>query len=230
MNTKNQLNVHEKLLLAAYELEENNRTPFSAEDLVVAAWQKFPATFGLSGYADDSGKLRYPDSNRVFAEIMGAKPIRKRGLLVKVGKKMYQLTEAGREVAKDFSDRLKSLSPEKVGLSREIQRELIRLLSGRATQKFRNSRSEEMTFHDACGFWRISPWSSAIQLEGRLAHFESVVDTARRAFRERTVSFKHGGRTYNGRDLDVLEAVHRDLMSKFSEEIEAIMKRTDERA
>src|SRR5918911_2824096 len=100
MERKDQLSVSEKLLLAAYDLEENSRRPFSAEDLVVSAWRKFPDTFGLAGYRGGDGELSYPDSNRVFAEIMGSKPIRKRGLLTKVGSKMYSLTEAGRDHAR----------------------------------------------------------------------------------------------------------------------------------
>src|SRR2546426_1543885 len=86
---KKLLSVPDKLLLAAYHLEETGRRPFSAEDLVVAAWRQFPDTFSLAGYrGSDDGQLLYPDSNRVFAEIMGTKPIRKRGLLIKVGNKM----------------------------------------------------------------------------------------------------------------------------------------------
>lgn len=70
---QNMKSILEKLLIAAFELEEKGHKPFSAEDIVVASWQKFPDAFGLAGYQD-----RYPDSNRVFAEIMGSKPIRKK--------------------------------------------------------------------------------------------------------------------------------------------------------
>src|SRR3989337_1721776 len=106
MGHKDLLSISEKLLLAAYSLEEDGRRPFSAEELVVSAWRKFPDAFGLAGHRDDDGRLSYPDSNRVFAEIMGSKPIRKRGLLTKVGSKMYQLTEVGREHARLLLGRL----------------------------------------------------------------------------------------------------------------------------
>jgi hypothetical protein len=91
-----ELSVSEKLLLAAHTLEQQGKQLFSAEDLVVAAWRAFPLTFGLRGHADAAGTPAHPDSNRVFAEIMGSKPIRKKGLLVKTGTKMYSLTESGR--------------------------------------------------------------------------------------------------------------------------------------
>ena len=64
----------EKILLAGFELEEQGQSPFSAEALIVAAWQKYPRTFGLKGYEE-----LYPDSNKVLAGIMGEKGLPKRG-------------------------------------------------------------------------------------------------------------------------------------------------------
>ena len=118
------LRITEKLLLAAFDLEQRGHSPFSAEDLVVSAWQKFPDAFGLAGHRGDDGQLCYPDSNRVFAEIMGSKPIRKRGLLRKVATKMYQLTEGGREHARLLLRRTGESRVEKAGLSREIEQQL----------------------------------------------------------------------------------------------------------
>ena len=83
--------VPEKILLAAHELEEQGQSPFSAEMLIVAAWQKFPRTFGLKGYAE-----LYPDSNKVLASIMGAKGLANKGWLMKMGQKLYALTREGR--------------------------------------------------------------------------------------------------------------------------------------
>src|SRR5687768_4031917 len=91
--------VHEKLLLAAAGLEDEGKSTFTAEDLVVAAWKLDPETFGLSGHTDESGRPAYPNSNRVFVEIMGSKPIRKQGLLAKSGTKTFRLTETGRQRA-----------------------------------------------------------------------------------------------------------------------------------
>lgn len=44
--------VPEKILLAANQLEESGQTPFSAEALIVMAWQKYPRTFGLKGFVE----------------------------------------------------------------------------------------------------------------------------------------------------------------------------------
>ena len=56
--------VVECILLAAKSLSDLSGT-FSAEDLVVRAWDLFPDQFGLQGYAS-----KYPDSNRVLTKIM----------------------------------------------------------------------------------------------------------------------------------------------------------------
>src|SRR5882757_5590194 len=71
------------------------QSPFSAEALIVASWQKFPVTFGLKGYAE-----QYPDSNKVLSSIMGEKGLAKRGWLVKMGQKLYTLSRDGRQVVR----------------------------------------------------------------------------------------------------------------------------------
>jgi len=229
MRNKDVLSVSEKLLLAGYEMEESGRRPFSAEDLVVAAWRKFPDAFGLAGYRGDDGRLLYPDSNRVFAEIMGTKPIRKRGLLVKVGNKMYQLTEAGREQSRLLLGRLGVSSVGKAGLAREVEQEIKRLFASKATEKYRNGRIGDLTFHDACSFWGISPRSSAIELNGRIANFNGLLEAARKAIQGKIVSFEHGGQVYSDHDLDQLLEVHSELLKKFHTEIMVIRERKDER-
>src|SRR6266516_432818 len=91
--------VPEKILLAADVLDKEGQSPFSAEALIVASWQKFPKTFGLKGYAD-----QYPDSNKILSSIMGEKGLARRGWLVKMGQKLYALTREGRNVIRRMMD------------------------------------------------------------------------------------------------------------------------------
>src|SRR5438067_10047204 len=87
--------VPEKILLAAHHLEEQGQSPFSAEALIVASWQKFPKSFGLKGYAD-----QHPDSNKVLSSIMGERGLARRGWLAKMGQKLYSLTKEGHGVVR----------------------------------------------------------------------------------------------------------------------------------
>jgi len=228
-----QLNVCDKLLLAAFRCEEEGKTPFSAEDLVISAWRCYPNTFGLSGYHDGTGRPAYPDSNRVFAEIMGSKPIRKRGLLVKVGRKMYQLTETGRSLARGLPTAAGEADSgdlgAKVRLGRKLVAELRRLIGSRAVQKTDNGQTESLTFHDACVFWGITPRSSAIELEGRHANLTGTIAAARHVLETGASRLEHGGQPVSDETLALLERTHAALLERFSAEIDMIMKRRDQR-
>ena len=228
------LSVCDKLLLAAYGLEASGRSPFTAEDLVVAAWQRFPSAFGLSGYLDAQGKPAYPDSNRVFAEVMGSKPIRKRGLLVKVGRKMYSLTESGRDLAARLSpdaghDQGSDVQGGKLGVGRDVRAEIVRLLSSRAVSKVKEGRTDALTFHDACLFWGINPATSAIELQGKLANVQGTLDAAERELTAGARHLKHGGEAITGDRLGLLQRTHQALLAAFEDEIKTIRLRTDQR-
>lgn len=229
MSMKRFLSVWEKLLIAAFILEQSGKTPFSAEDLVVKAWQIFPDTFGLSGYLDANNIPKYPDSNRVFAEIMGSKPIRKYGLLKKVGAKMYQLTEAGRTEAMNLIQNNVSTQLKKTGLPREVKRELKRLLESSAVEKYKSAHKDELTFFDACMFWKISSRSSAVEFFNRTANVEKILKTAAAVLEDTGKFFEHGRKTYTLSDLTLLLEVHKELLERFKDEIEIIKRRVDER-
>jgi len=223
------LSVSEKLLLAAYDIESRGHTPFAAEDLVVAAWQKYPETFGLAGYRGEDGRMLYPDSNRVFAEIMGSKPLRKRGWILKVGAKMYKLSESGLEEAKRLTETPSGNGVRKAALAREISLELQRLLASRAMRKAKEGRSSEITFYEACSFWNISPRSSAIALAGRLSNLNQILEQAQNALVESRAYFTHSGQSFGPSDLQGLRDLNDLMLTRFHEELAVIRKRTDER-
>ncbi len=221
------LTVSEKLILAAVDLEENQGPPFSAEDLVVRAWQMFPATFGLAGYNDEDGSPQYPDSNRVFSEIMGSKPIRKRGLIQKVGRKQYRLTESGREFAGLIGKRTEK-GTEKATLSRETKREVKHLLGTRAFEKFRDGREESITFYDACAFWGISPRSSATNFSARREHVRAMIDLAFESLKGADEkALDHGGQALTDSDLRQLAELQDFMLTQFEAELSIIQGRKD---
>ncbi len=224
---EHKLSVADKLVVAAHKLTIGGKSTFTAEDLVVAAWHTYPDTFGLPGYEDADGRSMYPDSNRVFAEIMGTKPVRQRGYLVKVGNKLYQLTEAGTHYAGGLQ--LKAIGVEKVGLERPLKEELERLLKAKATDKFRTGHIDEITFHDACGFWKISARSSAIEFTGRYNNIEKLLASAKTATQEKSIVLRHGGDTITFNDVNNILETHHLMRERFSAEIDVILRRTDQR-
>ena len=229
------LSVVDKLLIAAIDLVREGKDRFSAEDLVVNAWKHFPDTFGLSGYVDKNGRRIYPDSNRVFAEIMGSKPVRKKGYLKKVGVKMYQLTESGQNQARQLSasfdqESCAQADIAKSGLNREMVNKIKRLFSSKAVEKYLGQRIDEITFYDACSFWGITPRSSKIDFEGKIANFKNLIETSLKDAKGKKLSFEHGGRSYSPKELKLLLKVHDLLMMNFEKQVEVIRKRKDERA
>jgi hypothetical protein len=234
MVKKKKQSIVDKLLIAAIDLETDGKRPFTAEDLVVNAWKNFPDAFGLSGYLDERGYRKYPDSNRVFAEIMGSKPIRKKGYLQKVGTKMYHLTEAGqgqaRQLSAIYNGRGDTKSDTgKSGIDRTMVLKIKRLFSSKVFEKYIGQRTEEITFYDACAFWGITPRSSAIELESSIANFKNVIKTALKDAKGKKLSFQHGGRAYSPKELNLLIDAHELLMKKYKQQIDSIMKRKDER-
>ncbi len=223
------LSVVDKLIRAALDLEGEGRVPFTAEDLVVSAWKAYPDTFGLAGHTDGRGKRLYPDSNRVFAEIMGSKPIRQKGWLTKVGNKMYQLTEAGRQHGRGLPGS-QLAAAEKIALGRDSREEIERLLKSKAAEKCRNGLTDEITFHDASGFWKISAGSAAIELTGRFNNIQAILDAAKQEALGRDFTFRHGGIAVSLSDLTALEELHKFMKERFRGEIGVILRRTDQRA
>jgi hypothetical protein len=226
--------VHEKLLLAAAQLENEGKSLFSAEDLVVAAWRLDPETFGLAGYLDDQGRPAYPNSNRVFAEIMGSKPIRKQGLLAKAGTKTFRLTESGRQRVQNLQLRShgtvgRDSAEGKAVFDRETSRKLRRLLGTRAVDKLRNGRADEITFTDASSFWGITARSTAMGFQARRGDVEGVLKAASEAAAHRAIRFEHGGKAYSSQDIQQLVDLHQSMLEEFSSQLDIIRNRLDER-
>ncbi len=155
----------EKILLAAFQLEESGQSPFSAEALIVSAWQHYPRTFGLKGYAE-----LYPDANKVLASIMGVKGLAKRGWLVKMGQKLYALTREGRQVVRRLQqgDEAPPAPSPVVALSADHDKLLQGLLGSTAWLKFREGRKADLNFADACRFWNITDHLEVKILDQRL--------------------------------------------------------------
>src|ERR1700722_12953692 len=140
----------EKILLAAYQLEEGGQSPFSAEALIVSAWQNYPRTFGLKGYTE-----LYPDANKVLSTIMGEKGLAKRGWLIKMGQKLYAMTREGRQIVRRLQQEEDEPAPPSAPLQLNSEQDKLAqsLLGSTAWTKFREGRKMELNFADACRFW-----------------------------------------------------------------------------
>src|SRR5437868_10785075 len=136
-----EITISEKILLAAFDLEEAGKTPFSAEALIVSVWKKFPDTFGLKEFSE-----QYPDSNKVLVGLMGKRGLAWRGWLAKLGQKQYALTREGRQTVRRLlegdEEPVKTRPSGVVSLTRDQEKLLQTLLASTAWSKFLEGRAK----------------------------------------------------------------------------------------
>ena len=217
--------VPEKILLAADLLDQSGQSPFSAEALIVAAWQKFPKTFGLKGYAE-----LYPDSNKILSSIMGEKGLARRGWLVKMGQKLYALTREGRSVVRKVTlQEEEPVSNNNVTrLGRDHEKFLQTLLDSSAVQKFEENRKADLTFADACRFWGITENMKGDALDGRLQTVHSQLSELDRVFADHDGAMS-SGRHITAGDVRVLTNIHRYMEDRFDRHLNLLRSRAGKR-
>jgi hypothetical protein len=212
--------VPEKILLAAHQLEEQGQSPFSAEALVVAAWQKFPRTFGLKGYTDT-----YPDSNKVLSSIMGERGLTRRGWLSKMGQKLYALTREGNQVV--FRLQAGDEAPPAAGsvrIARDLEKHLLTLFASHAVQKFEEGLRDEVTFAEACRFWGITENLHGEALTARLDRTRAVLADVERIIGTGSAELSNG-QSISKDDLNLLAAVHEYLAERFARHLSLLRSR-----
>ena len=213
--------VPEKILLAAENLEKKGQSPFTAEALIVASWERFPSTFGLKGFTE-----KYPDSNKILSSIMGEKGLARRGWLVKMGQKLYAMTREGRNVVRRVM--MEEEEPPPPGglhrLNREHDRFLKALFDSTAVRKFEENRKQDLAFADATRFWGITENLKGDQLDDRLEQFDRTLAELDRVLSDVDGEMS-GGRAVTAGDIRVLTNIHRYMEDKFDRHLNLLRKR-----
>lgn len=217
--------VTEKILLASHQLEVDGQSPFSAEALIVACWQKFPKTFGLKGYTD-----QYPDSNKVLSSIMGERGLARRGWLVKMGQKLYALTREGRNVANRLLHGGEPATPPPAHqrsskLAREQEKLLLMLFESIAVEKVDEGRKPELTFTDACRFWGISENTHGNAVDERMVQIRQQLKEIGRILNNGDADLSTG-RNVSSEELDHLVEVNDYLEERFARHLSLLRTRS----
>ncbi len=221
METITDCSLPEKILLAAFHLEAEGQTPFSAEALIVSAWQRYPRAFGLKGYIE-----QFPDSNKVLATLMGVRGLAKRGWLAKMGAKLYAVTREGRQQVRRLSpsDDVPPETPEPIHLSAALDKLMQVLLASSALQKFQANRKQELNFADACRFWNVTEHLTGNDLDTRL-------DVVRRGLLDLDRVLGEGsavlgnGRTLTANDAGDLSRLDDHLFQRFERHLTLLHNR-----
>lgn len=217
--------VPEKILLAAENLEKQGQSPFTAEMLIVASWQRFSSTFGLKGFTE-----KYPDSNKILSSIMGEKGLARRGWLVKMGQKLYALTREGRNVIRRVMMEEEEDAP--AGgvqrMSREHERFLKVLFDSSAVQKFEDNRKHELSFADACRFWSITENMKGELLDEKLEDVNTTLAELDRILADVDAEMS-GGRVVTAGEIRVMTNIHRYMQDRFERHLNLLRSRTSKR-
>jgi hypothetical protein len=204
--------VPEKILLAAHQLEENGQSPFTAEALIVVAWQKYPKTFGLKGF-----DTQYPDSNKVLASIMGEKGLARRGWLSKAGQKLYTLTKDGHVVVKRIlkgEDR-----PASKQSTVRVNMDCV------AMEKITGGLKQEVTFTEACKFWGVVDGMNSAQIDHRLASVRKTIDHLDRQIGLGTAVLS-SGQSISQNDVSKAVEAFKYLEERFARHLNLLRART----
>ena len=92
-----------------------------------------------------------------------------------------------------------------------------RLFDSRASTKFRSGRREDVSFFDACCFWRITAGSNAKELRSSFADIKTILAEA--------VRIKHGSGKFTAGAVRTLREIHAFLQERFKPEIDYIKGR-----
>jgi hypothetical protein len=223
------LTVAERILVAARQLADEQGT-FTAEDLVVRAWQLYPEHFALQGHPN------YPDSNRVLTKIMGTSGLRGKGWIARVGTKRYRITDVGRVAATELEARLAGEGASRLGglrlaaADRWVVSALHRMLASPAFEK--RGRGETLSFSDVCTFWNISSRTTANQFLKQTQHADKAIQLAADQLGPEEVDYltlPGEQQPITRADVERLRELSMALRIQFAKDIEIILGRADER-
>lgn len=220
------LSAIQKILLAAVDLAgEDGDEEFSAESLMVAAWQKYPETFGLKDYE------QYPDSNKVMTYLVGEKGMIGRGWLNKVGPKLYTLGYDGRVFAAKLMGRdngrqpvASVKGPPPVKLSKNHEGLLTLLFGSMAYEKTREKRHKEIVFADARQFWGIDEMMSAEEINDKLGHVRLGIDLVQQQVGNAGANLSDG-QFVSPEDVALLVEIHTHVMGRFARQVSLMCNR-----
>lgn len=205
---KNGTTYARKVLAAAHKLEQAGHRPFTAEQLVVQAWQSDQAAFGLKGFAE-----LYPDCNKVYSLIMGERGLARYGWMQKVGQKLYTLTRKGSEEVQTSCHRVLSSQ----ALTREDEKVLELMLTSIAYRRTEETMYGMVTYADALAFWGIT--KSTRNVDKHLANTTELIAKARDTVYDGELKLSSGGvlRLYA---ITQLAVVHERLQLTFARHLD----------
>ncbi len=219
MKNKN-LTLNEKVLIAISIITVGDiNKKFTAEDIIIKAWEEDNSAFGLRGYEKD-----HPDSNILYTKLDGKEGLVSKGYLRKVGDRTYTLTEAGASISARLSPKNENLQ---LKADRGLQEAIIKILNHPVFRDWKIDKSKPKSFRDAGWFWGIAPGTPPKVAFERLKYVEQILFEARSILKEKKIKEiieERGKILFNEKDLNLCEEFHNTLKERFKKEIKILLK------
>jgi hypothetical protein len=183
-----------KILSVMFDLSKGESIPLQYEDIVVAAFQRYPQDFQLRGYP------QYPDSSDIHKPLYSMK----RDGLVRTANKSFLLTPRGLDVARGL---LGISEAARDRLTKPEENEITRILKSQAFQLFQEGQSSGILDTDFYEYLGVSVRTAKGDFLGRIATVEQAV-AAHRSKRNDGVS-------------EALAKLHEWIVARFKDEIQA---------
>jgi hypothetical protein len=210
--------LRQDLLAAALAITSGDlRREFTYEELLVRAWERDPARWGLRGFERD-----HPDSERLNRELgargPGQKSLVDEGYFERVRARIFRLTPKG--LAEGSLSAPSQEARERV--DRQMEEEVRRVLEHPVFIASLNESEKRLDFRQASSFWNIAPGTPPRVIADRVRSVEDTLQAALLVLDNRDVKEMGEGR---GRRLydrsDILRCLEfaRDLRRRFAKEL-----------
>jgi hypothetical protein len=209
-----------QVLLAAVACSDGNvKKTFTAEDLLIHAWEANKAAWGLRGYEDE-----HPDPEKIYKELnrRGENGLVGLGLLEQVSPLVFCLTPAGLAAASN-------LNPSDIRVrekaSRELQDRIKAILGHAVFLAWLSDPSTPKSFHKAGAFWGIAPGTPPRVARTRVDFVETTLHAAEALLIARnieTVSDERGRALFEHNDIERCLEFQRTMKERFSKELQRL--------
>ncbi|HKQ48366.1 MAG TPA: hypothetical protein VJZ71_09885 [Phycisphaerae bacterium] len=214
------LGLRHQALLAAVRLSGGELTKtFTAEDLLVEAWNHNKVAWGLRGFEED-----YPDSEKINKELnrRGSIGLLGQGLIERVGPMMYRLSVAGLHEAAQLQP-ADTIAREKA--DRELEVSVKEILEHSVFRTWLADPSKPKYFREAGHFWGIAPGTPAKTVRVRISRVDRVLKAAKDILDEKgvdSITEQRGKLLFDREDVNRCEQFQQVLKTRFMRELQML--------
>jgi hypothetical protein len=219
MDTKG-MGLKPQILLAALDCSGGDmKKSFTAEDMLLRAWERNKSAWGLRGHENE-----HPDSEKIFKELnsRGSSGLVGQGLLEQVSPLVFRLTPAGLAAASE-------LKPDDIKVrdkaSRVLQDQIKSILGHPVFRAWLEDPATPKSFHKVGGFWGIAPGTPPRVARERVAFIEVTLRAAEGLLVARdvqTISDERGRALFDHQDIQRCLEFQRTMKERFAKELQRL--------